>query len=202
MLVAIAVLTSYLRQPRGAAADECQTAPRLLSIAHAGYLLVAVVSFSGRAVAFYLVAYLLMTLLASLCWFSLARPEATNWKISPDFPSVHPFSPSPCWSAMVFARRCAFHRRVSRQVSCLRRRRFGSPFRARCRRRHHRRRRLLLLLQSSPRYLLGRASVLGWQIVVSPLTRVAIIVMIAGTFLLGVYPQPISTRCARQFAHL
>src|SRR5213595_28949 len=34
------------------------------SIAHAGYLLVAVVSFSGRAVAFYLIAYLLMTLLS------------------------------------------------------------------------------------------------------------------------------------------
>src|SRR5437868_11713543 len=33
------------------------------SIAHAGYLLVAVVSFSGRAVCFYLVAYFLMTLL-------------------------------------------------------------------------------------------------------------------------------------------
>src|SRR5213079_68542 len=37
---------------------------RTLLIAHAGYLLVAVVSFSGRAVAFYLVAYLLMTLLS------------------------------------------------------------------------------------------------------------------------------------------
>ena len=30
VLVAIAVLTSHLRQPRGAAANECQTAPRLL----------------------------------------------------------------------------------------------------------------------------------------------------------------------------
>src|SRR5207237_6476 len=36
----------------------------VLGIADAGYLLVAVVSCSGRAVAFYLVAYLLMTLLS------------------------------------------------------------------------------------------------------------------------------------------
>jgi NADH-quinone oxidoreductase subunit N len=34
------------------------------SIAHAGYLLIGVVSFSGAAVAYYLVAYLLMTLLS------------------------------------------------------------------------------------------------------------------------------------------
>jgi NADH-quinone oxidoreductase subunit N len=34
------------------------------SIAHAGYLLIAVACFDGRAVAFYLVAYLLMTLLS------------------------------------------------------------------------------------------------------------------------------------------
>jgi NADH-quinone oxidoreductase subunit N len=34
------------------------------SIAHAGYLLVGVVSFSGSAVAFYLVSYLLMTILS------------------------------------------------------------------------------------------------------------------------------------------
>ena len=33
------------------------------SIAHAGYLLIGVVTFSGAAVAYYLVAYLLMTLL-------------------------------------------------------------------------------------------------------------------------------------------
>jgi NADH-quinone oxidoreductase subunit N len=33
------------------------------SIAHAGYLLIGIVAFSGQAVAFYLVAYLLMTLL-------------------------------------------------------------------------------------------------------------------------------------------
>src|SRR5213075_665978 len=53
------------------------------SIAHAGYLLVAVVSFSGRAVAFYLVAYLLMTLLSFAVRFSLARSKVTNWRTSP-----------------------------------------------------------------------------------------------------------------------
>jgi NADH-quinone oxidoreductase subunit N len=44
------------------------------SIAHAGYLLIGVVSFSGAAVAFYLVAYLLMTLLC----FAVLIVVATN----------------------------------------------------------------------------------------------------------------------------
>ena len=64
LLVAIAVLTLIYGN---LAALPQANVKRLLaysSIAHAGYLLVAVVSFSGRAVAFYLVAYLLMTLLS------------------------------------------------------------------------------------------------------------------------------------------
>src|SRR5438874_11752968 len=64
LLVAIAILTLIYCN---LAALPQTNVKRLLSsssIAHAGYLLAVVVCFSGRAVAFYLVAYLLMTLLS------------------------------------------------------------------------------------------------------------------------------------------
>src|SRR5438067_2305233 len=64
LLVAIAVLTLIYGNLAALPQTNVKRLLAYSSIAHAGYLLVAVVSFSGRAVAFYLVAYLLMTLLS------------------------------------------------------------------------------------------------------------------------------------------
>src|SRR5437660_1021400 len=64
LLVAIAVLTLIYGNLAALPQTNFKRLLAYSSIAHAGYLLVAVVSFSGRAVSFYLVAYLLMTLLS------------------------------------------------------------------------------------------------------------------------------------------
>jgi NADH-quinone oxidoreductase subunit N len=48
------------------------------SIAHAGYLLVGVVCFAGEAIAFYLVAYLLMTLLSFAVLIAVAKQTGEN----------------------------------------------------------------------------------------------------------------------------
>src|SRR5438045_343897 len=64
LLVAIAVLTLIYGNLAALPQTNVKRLLAYSSIAHAGYLLVAVVSFSGRAVAFYLAAYLLMTLLS------------------------------------------------------------------------------------------------------------------------------------------
>ena len=64
VLVAIAVLSLIYGNLAALPQTNVKRLLAYSSIAHAGYLLVAVVSFSGRAVAFYLVAYLLMTLLS------------------------------------------------------------------------------------------------------------------------------------------
>src|SRR5436190_2649691 len=64
VLVAIAVLTLIYGNLAALPQTNVKRLLAYSSIAHAGYLLVAVVSFSGRAVAFYLIAYLLMTLLS------------------------------------------------------------------------------------------------------------------------------------------
>ena len=64
LLVAIAILTLIYGNLAALPQTNVKRLLAYSSIAHAGYLLIAVVSFSGRAVAFYLVAYLLMTLLS------------------------------------------------------------------------------------------------------------------------------------------
>jgi NADH-quinone oxidoreductase subunit N len=48
------------------------------SIAHAGYLLIGVVCFAGEAIAFYLVAYLLMTLLSFAVLIAVAKETGEN----------------------------------------------------------------------------------------------------------------------------
>src|SRR5947199_8624441 len=64
LLVAIAVLTLIYGNLAALPQTNVKRLLAYSSIAYSGYLLVAVVSTSGRAVAFYLVAYLLMTLLS------------------------------------------------------------------------------------------------------------------------------------------
>ncbi len=64
LLVVIAVLTLLYGNLAALPQTNLKRLLAYSSIAHAGYLLVGVVSFSGSAVAFYLVSYLLMTTLS------------------------------------------------------------------------------------------------------------------------------------------
>jgi NADH-quinone oxidoreductase subunit N len=74
LLVAIAVLTLIYGNLAALPQTNVKRLLAYSSIAHAGYLLVAVVSFSGRSVAFYLVAYLLMTLLSFAVLILVSHP--------------------------------------------------------------------------------------------------------------------------------
>ena len=146
VLVAIAVLSLIYGNLAALPQTNVKRLLAYSSIAHAGYLLVAVVSFSGRAVAFYLVAYLLMTLLSFAVLVLVSQGGGDQLENFAGLSQRSPLSRLRHAGSDGLARRCALYRRVSRQVSGLRRRRFGSPFRARCRRRDYRWRRLLLLL--------------------------------------------------------
>ena len=63
LLVGVAALTLIYGNFAALSQSNLKRLLAYSSIAHAGYLLIGVVSFSGAAVAYYLVAYLLMTLL-------------------------------------------------------------------------------------------------------------------------------------------
>jgi len=64
VLVGVAILTLIYGNLAALPQSNLKRLLAYSSIAHAGYLLVGVVCFSGKAVSFYLVAYLLMTLLS------------------------------------------------------------------------------------------------------------------------------------------
>jgi len=64
LLVAVAALTLIYGNFAALPQSNLKRLLAYSSIAHAGYLLIGVVSFAGAAVAYYLVAYLLMTLLS------------------------------------------------------------------------------------------------------------------------------------------
>lgn len=64
LLVGVAVLTLIYGNLAALPQTNLKRLLAYSSIAHAGYLLIGVVSFSGEAVAFYLVSYLLMTILS------------------------------------------------------------------------------------------------------------------------------------------
>nr|MBA3608416.1 NADH-quinone oxidoreductase subunit N [Chthoniobacterales bacterium] len=63
LLVVVAILTLIYGNFAALPQSNLKRLLAYSSIAHAGYLLIGVVTFSGAAVAYYLVAYLLMTLL-------------------------------------------------------------------------------------------------------------------------------------------
>jgi NADH-quinone oxidoreductase subunit N len=161
------------------------------SIAHAGYLLVAVVSFSGRAVAFYLVAYLLMTLLSFAVLVLVSQgggDQLENFAgLSQRSPFLAfamlvamaslagvPFTAGFLGKFLVFDAAVSAHHIGLVVVAVIT---VGAGF-------YYYFKVVRAIYWDVPRSSAGK-------IVVSPLTRFSIIVMIAGTFLLGVYPQPI-----------
>ncbi len=191
LLVAIAVLTLIYGNLAALPQTNVKRLLAYSSIAHAGYLLVAVVSFSGRAVAFYLVAYLLMTLLSFAVLVLVSQGGGDQLE---NFAGLSQRSPFLAFAMLVAMASLAgvpftagflgkflvFDAAVSAQH-------FGLVIVA------------VITVGAGFYYYFKVVRAIYWdvplpsadKIVVSPLTRFAIIAMIAGTFLLGVYPQPI-----------
>jgi NADH-quinone oxidoreductase subunit N len=191
LLVAIAILTLIYGNLAALPQTNVKRLLAYSSIAHAGYLLVAVVSFSGHAVAFYLVAYLLMTLLSFAVLVLVSQGGGEQLESFAGLSQRSPFLAFAMLVAMAslagvpftagfLGKFLVFDAAVSAQH-------FGLVIVA------------VITVGAGFYYYFKVVRAIYWdapppsadKIVVSPLTRVAIIAMIAGTFLLGVYPQPI-----------
>src|SRR5205809_2101939 len=78
LLIAIALLTLIYGNLAALPQNNLKRLLAYSSIAHAGYLLIGVVSLAGEAVSFYLVAYLLMTLLSFAVLVVVAQQTGEN----------------------------------------------------------------------------------------------------------------------------
>ncbi|HEY3661736.1 MAG TPA: NADH-quinone oxidoreductase subunit N [Chthoniobacterales bacterium] len=167
------------------------------SIAHAGYLLIGVVAVAGPAVAYYLVAYLLMTL---LCFAVLIVVGNTGGDQIEDYAGLAKRSPFLAFAMLVGMISLA-----------------GVPFTAgflgkffifdAAIRQHQ----MLLVVIGVVTvgcgfyYYLKVVRAIYWlepasdaaPITVSPLSRVTMTLLVAAIFVLGVYPQPILNALAR-----
>ena len=160
------------------------------SIAHAGYLLIGVVSFAGEAVAYYLVAYLLMTLLSFAVLVVVANQTGDNIE---DFSGLAKRSPFLAFAMLVAMASLA-----------------GVPFTAGflgkfyifdAALRHHQTTLVVvgvITVACGFYYYLKVVRAMYWDgsaidtpVPVSRLSRVAMTAMIAAIVVLGVYPQPI-----------
>src|SRR5881392_2103105 len=197
LLVAIAVLTLIYGNLAALPQTNVKRLLAYSSIAHAGYLLVAVVSFSGRAVAFYLIAYLLMTLLSFVIVVVVSQSGSEQLEhfaglsqrslflafamlVAMASLAGVPFTAGFLGKFLVFDAAIAAHH-------------FGLVVVA------------IVTVGAGFYYYFKVVRAIYWdapssstdKIVVSPLTRAALIALIAGTFVLGVYPQPIFDALAR-----
>src|SRR5437764_1555805 len=191
LLVAIAVLTLIYGNLAALPQTNVKRLLAYSSIAHAGYLLVAVVSFSGRAVAFYLVAYLLMTLLSFAVLILVSQPGRDQLESFAGLSQRSPFLAFAMLVALASLAACRFTAGFLGKFlvfdAAVSAHHFGLVVVA------------VITVGAGFYYYFKVVRAVYWdvpppsadKIVVSPLTRVAIIAMIAGTFLLGVYPQPI-----------
>jgi len=191
VLVAIAVLSLIYGNLAALPQTNVKRLLAYSSIAHAGYLLVAVVSFSGRAVAFYLVAYLLMTLLSFAVLVLVSQGGGDQLE---NFAGLSQRSPFLAFAMLVAMASLAgvpftagFLGKFLVFDAAVSTHHFGLVVVA------------VITVGAGFYYYFKVVRAIYWdappssagKIVVSPLTRIAIIAMIAGTFLLGVYPQPI-----------
>ena len=191
VLVAIAVLSLIYGNLAALPQTNVKRLLAYSSIAHAGYLLVAVVSFSGRAVAFYLVAYLLMTLLSFTVLVLVSQGGGDQLE---NFAGLSQRSPFLAFAMLVAMASLAgvpftagFLGKFLVFDAAVSAHHFGLVVVA------------VITVGAGFYYYFKVVRAIYWdvapssagKIVVSPLTRLAIIAMIAGTFLLGVYPQPI-----------
>lgn len=160
------------------------------SIAHAGYLLIGVVSFAGAAVSFYLVAYLLMTLLSFAVLIVVAKKTGENIE---DFNGLAERSPFLAFAMLIAMASLA-----------------GVPFTAGflgkffifdAALRHHQTALLVvgvITVACGFYYYLKVVRAMYWEVPASQgavplsgLSRWTMSAMIAGIVFLGVYPQPI-----------
>jgi len=191
VLVAIAVLTLIYGNLAALPQTNVKRLLAYSSIAHAGYLLVAVISLSGRAVAFYLVAYLLMTLLSFAVLVLVSQGGSDQLE---NFAGLSQRSPFLAFAMLVAMASLAgvpftagFLGKFLVFDAAVSAHHFGLVVVA------------VITVGAGFYYYFKVVRAIYWdvapssagKIVVSPLTRFSIIVMIAGTFLLGVYPQPI-----------
>jgi len=191
VLVAIAVLTLIYGNLAALPQTNVKRLLAYSSIAHAGYLLVAIVSLSGRAVAFYLVAYLLMTLLSFAVLVLVSQGGSDQLE---NFAGLSQRSPFLAFAMLVAMASLAgvpftagFLGKFLVFDAAVSAHHFGLVVVA------------VITVGAGFYYYFKVVRAIYWdvapssagKIVVSPLTRFSIIVMIAGTFLLGVYPQPI-----------
>lgn len=160
------------------------------SIAHAGYLLIGVVSLAGDAISFYLVAYLLMTLLSFAVLIVVAKQTGENIE---DFNGLSKRSPFLAFAMLMAMTSLA-----------------GVPFTAGflgkffifdAAVRHHQTTLLIvgvITVACGFYYYLKVIRAMYWEtpanetvFPLSKLSRFAMSVMIAGIIFLGVYPQPV-----------
>ena len=160
------------------------------SIAHAGYLLIGVACFDGRAVIFYLAAYLLMTLLSFAILIIVAQQSGEEISNFDGLAKRAPFLAFAMLIAMAslaglpftagfFGKFFIFVGAVAQQQTALVV--VG-----------------IVTVACGFYYYLKVVRAMYWQrstnnnpIALTPLSRVVIILLIAATILFGVYPQPI-----------
>ncbi len=190
LLVALTILTLIYGNLAALPQNNLKRLLAYSSIAHTGYLLVAVVSFSGRAVAFYLVAYLLMTLLSFAVLVIVGQNAGDQLQ---DFAGLSrrsrflsfamlvamaslagvPFTAGFLGKFLVFDAAIAAHQFALVIVG-------------------------VITVTAGFYYYFKVIRSIYWEqpsatgpITIAPLTRVVLIAMIAGIFFLGVYPQPV-----------
>ena len=197
LLVAIAVLTLIYGNLAALPQTNVKRLLAYSSIAHAGYLLVAVVSFSGRAVAFYLVAYLLMTLLSFAVLILVSQPGGDQLESFAGLSQRSPFLAFAMLVAMASLAGVPFTAGFLGKFlvfdAAIATHHFGLVVVA------------IVTVGAGFYYYFKVVRAIYWdapssstdKIIVSPLTRAALIALIAGTFVLGVYPQPIFDALAR-----
>ena len=191
LLVAIALLTLIYGNLAALPQTNVKRLLAYSSIAHAGYLLLAVVSFSGRAVAFYLVAYLLMTLLSFAVLIIVSQPGGDELESFAGLSRRSPFLAFAMLVAMASLAGVPFTAGFLGKFlvfdAAIASHHFGLVIVA------------IVTVGAGFYYYFKVIRAIYWdapstssdKIIVSPLTRVALIALIAGTFVLGVYPQPI-----------
>jgi NADH-quinone oxidoreductase subunit N len=197
LLVAIAVLTLIYGNLAALPQTNVKRLLAYSSIAHAGYLLVAVVSFSGRAVAFYLVAYLLMTLLSFAVLILVGQSAGDQLESFAGLSQRSPFLAFAMLVAMASLAGVPFTAGFLGKFlvfdAAIATHHFGLVVVA------------IVTVGAGFYYYFKVVRAIYWdappastaKIIVSPLTRVALIGLIAGTFILGVYPQPIFNALVR-----
>src|SRR3984893_713429 len=160
------------------------------SIAHAGYLLIGVACFAGQAVTFYLVAYLLMTLLSFAVLIIVAQQTGERISNFDGLSQRSPFLPCAMLMAMISLSGLPF------TGGC-----FGKFFIFAAAVAQHQTALVIVGIITVPcgfYYYLKVVRAMYWQpaakidnIPVSGLSRVAMSALIVAIIWLGIYPQPI-----------